>query len=99
MEYRGWLRHAQRGGHIPGAVHLDWQRTLQRAGTLLPPEALKALLLQAGVLPDKHIITYCQVGVRASHVAFVLTLLGYPQVAVYDGSWAEWGNDPHRPIE
>lgn len=99
FEYRGWRRYAARGGHIPGAVHVEWTRTLQRDGTFLPPERLKALLLQAGVAPDKPVITYCQVGVRAAHLAFVLTLLGYPQVAVYDGSWAEWGNDPYSPIE
>jgi thiosulfate/3-mercaptopyruvate sulfurtransferase len=53
----------------------------------------------AGVSPDKRVITYCQAGVRAAHLAFVLALLGYPDVAVYDGSWDEWGNDPHTPVE
>jgi thiosulfate/3-mercaptopyruvate sulfurtransferase len=98
-EYRGSLRYAARGGHIPGAVHLEWKRALQQDGTFLPPEALSTLVRQAGVSPGRRIITYCQSGVRAAHVAFVLTMLGYPNVAVYDGSWAEWGNDPQSPIE
>jgi thiosulfate/3-mercaptopyruvate sulfurtransferase len=99
LEYRGWQRYAARGGHIPGAVHVEWKQALQPDGTFLPPEALAALLQQAGVSPAQRIITYCQVGVRAAHMAFVLALLGFPDVAVYDGSWAEWGNDPQTPIE
>jgi thiosulfate/3-mercaptopyruvate sulfurtransferase len=43
-------------------------------------------------------VTYCQGGVRAAHAAFALRLAGYPRVRIYDGSWAEWGNDPALPI-
>ncbi len=44
-------------------------------------------------------MTYCQGGVRAAHAALALRIAGYPRVRVYDGSWAEWGNDPALPID
>jgi 3-mercaptopyruvate sulfurtransferase SseA len=53
----------------------------------------------AGVSPEQEVVTDCQGGVRAAHTALALTLAGYPTVRVYDGSWAEWDNDPGSPIE
>ena len=53
----------------------------------------------AGLLPEQVLVTYCQGGVRAADAALALRIAGYPRVRVYDGSWAEWGNDPALPIE
>ncbi len=99
-EYQGGVVRAARGGHIPGAVNIDWTNNLA-AGTALfrPAKELKELYEAAGVAKDKEVVTYCQTGVRASHTYFTLRFLGYPRVRVYDGSWEEWGNDPALPIQ
>ena len=64
----------------------------------LPSNELRTLYEEAGIAADKEIVTHCQTGIRAAHSYFALRLLGYPKVRLYDGSWAEWGNDPETPI-
>lgn len=100
-EYDGAEAMAARGGHIPGAVNLEWTRLLAEGepGTLLPVGDIVAALAAAGATPDREVVTYCQVGGRAAHTYFVLRLAGYPRVRLYEGSWAEWGNDPALPVE
>ena len=99
----GWkyqVEASQRGGHIPGAVNIPWDRTLKEDGTFKPMEELQALYANNGVIPDKEVISCCIVGGRSNHTWFVLTyLLGYPNVRLYDGSWAEWGTLIGVPIE
>ncbi|MEM1954635.1 MAG: sulfurtransferase [Nitrososphaerota archaeon] len=92
--------HAQRGGHIPGAINIPWGKALNEDGTFKPVEELRKLYESAGVTPDKEVITYCRIGERSSVTWFVLKyLLGYPKVRNYDGSWSEWGNAVGAPIE
>jgi len=92
--------HAQRGGHIPGAVNIPWSQAVKEDGTFKTPEELRKLYEGKGVVVDKDIVTYCRIGERSSFTWFVLKyLLGYPNVKNYDGSWTEWGNMVKNPIE
>jgi thiosulfate/3-mercaptopyruvate sulfurtransferase len=93
--------HAQRGGHIPGAVNIPWAQAVNDSdGTFKSTDELKQLYESKGITPDKEIIAYCRIGERSSHTWFVLKyLLGYPKVKNYDGSWTEWGNMIANPIE
>jgi thiosulfate/3-mercaptopyruvate sulfurtransferase len=92
--------HAQRGGHIPGAVNIPWAQAVNEDGTFKSADELQKLYQSKGVAADKEVISYCRIGERSSHTWFVLKyLLGYPNVKNYDGSWTEWGNMIDNPIE
>ncbi|MDA1108093.1 MAG: sulfurtransferase [Proteobacteria bacterium] len=100
-EYRGTDKRAQRGGHIPGAVNMDWTETLdmQNSGRLIAADALRARLDALGVTPDKEVVVYCQTHHRSSHTYIVLKSLGYPRLKGYPGAWSEWGNSFDTPVE
>jgi thiosulfate/3-mercaptopyruvate sulfurtransferase len=83
---------AGRAGHIPGAVHLPIDLLHTSDGTLKKVADLRQIFQERGVTPERRVVTYCTIGARASEAAAVLRyLLDYPNVHVYDGSWAEWG--------
>ncbi len=85
-----------RPGHIPGAVNLDWTTTLAD-GKFRELGQLRQLMAGAGAAPGKEIVTYCQVGTRASAIYFVARLLGY-QARIYDGSMNEWASLTALPV-
>jgi thiosulfate/3-mercaptopyruvate sulfurtransferase len=105
-------QHAGRGGvtygrpgRIPGSVSVP-ARALTDPAThaYLAPDRLRAAFEAAGVLRGsaaggRPVVTYCGAGIAASSDAFVLTLLGARDVAVYDGSLEEWARDPACPME
>ena len=80
-----------RSGHMPGALNLPWQGLLSGEGTLLAPDALETAFRVAGVDLNAPIITSCGSGITASGLALALATLGRDDIAVYDGSWTEWG--------
>jgi len=100
-EFIGNKRFAERGGHIPGAVNLDWIETMDRNRGLRfkPAEALRVLLTSLGITPEKEIVCYCQSHHRSAHSFIMLKSLGFTRVRGYPGSWSDWGNSPDTPIE
>jgi thiosulfate/3-mercaptopyruvate sulfurtransferase len=91
---------AGRPGHIPGAVHLHADLLRTADGAFKNAAELRQLLQDRGVVPERTVVTYCTIGIRASEAALVLRyLLGYPDARVYYGSWAEWGTRAETPIE
>jgi thiosulfate/3-mercaptopyruvate sulfurtransferase len=92
--------HAMRGGHIPGAINISWNKVVNRDGTFKSADDLKKLFDSMSITPNKEVITYCRIGERSAHMWFALKyLLGYHNAKSYDGSWMEWGNVIGNPIE
>jgi thiosulfate/3-mercaptopyruvate sulfurtransferase len=94
------LRGNARGGHVPGARHLEWRQLMQGppARRFRPLEEIEALLRDAGIDPNAPTVTYCELGIRAAFGTFVLRLLGNASGRTYDGSMNEWANRPDTPL-
>ncbi len=88
-----------RGGHIPGSLNLPYDRLFAPDGSLLPSADLRRLFEAARVDLHQPIVTTCGSGVTACVLALGLHLVGRPDVAVYDGSWTEWGGRGDVPVE
>jgi thiosulfate/3-mercaptopyruvate sulfurtransferase len=88
-----------RGGHIPGSLSLPYETLYRPDGTLKPPHELREAVTAAGVDLDRPVVTTCGSGVTASVLALALYLIGRRDVAVYDGSWSEWGSRSDTPVE
>ena len=101
MEYSGTKVFAARGGHIPGAVNMNWMDLIDTENhlQLKSVNEMEKILQTKGVTKDKTIITHCQTHHRSSHSYIVLKSLGYEMIKGYPGSWSDWGNDPSTPIE
>ena len=86
-----------RGGHIPTAVNVSWDRSVHPNSRFRSRTELEEIY--AGLDPHSPTVTYCRVGDRSAHTWFVLKyLLGFENVRNYDGSWVEWGNMIRMPI-
>jgi thiosulfate/3-mercaptopyruvate sulfurtransferase len=90
-----------KGGHIPGSLNLPFTDVIDSAsGVLLPNHLLTERFERAGIDLAKPVVTTCGSGVTAAVLALALHEIGHKDVALYDGSWSEWG-DPGAdvPIE
>lgn len=93
-EYTGEVKRAEKSGHIPNAIHLEWSEVIESDGVpyFKPASEIQEIYTSAGLTPDKEIIPHCQSNVRGSHSYFTLRLMGFDSVRPYEGSWAEYGN-------
>jgi thiosulfate/3-mercaptopyruvate sulfurtransferase len=87
-----------RGGHMPGARNVHYAALVNADGTLRTAQELGAAFATAGVDLAGPIVTTCGSGVTAALLALALARLGREDVAVYDGSWAEWGGRRDTPV-
>ena len=86
-------------GHIPSSVNVPYESLFNADGTWKRGDALRQAFEAQGVDLDRPTVTSCGSGVTAAVLAFGLHLLGKKDVALYDGSWSEWGADPSTPKE
>jgi thiosulfate/3-mercaptopyruvate sulfurtransferase len=87
-----------RGGHMPGACNVPFADVVNADGTLKSAEQIRTTFEAAGVDLAKPIVTSCGSGLTASVLALALARIGRNDVAVYDGSWTEWGGRADTPI-
>jgi thiosulfate/3-mercaptopyruvate sulfurtransferase len=96
------LRNIKRGGFIESSVPVYWEDTLDATTKTFKSAAdIQKLYRDRGITPADDVITYCQIGMRASHDLFTLALIGHDltKLRTYYGSWEEWGNRDDTPIK
>ncbi|MEY3985330.1 MAG: hypothetical protein RLZ59_775 [Pseudomonadota bacterium] len=84
-------------GHIPGSFNLPHSQMFNADGTWKQGDALKAAFESAGIDLGRPLVASCGSGLTAASLVFGAHLLGKEDVALYDGSWSDWGSDPDTP--
>jgi thiosulfate/3-mercaptopyruvate sulfurtransferase len=98
-EFCGDMVRSARGGHIPGAINIEWTYLMDRQRNLRLREDAQDILDAAGLTQDKVITTHCQSHHRSAFTYMAARILGYKNISAYDGSWSEWGNLDSTPVE
>ncbi len=89
-----------RGGHIPGSLNLPFTDLMEMESQTMKPRAeIAACLAAAGIDPRRPVTTTCGSGITAAVLALGLHMTGHRGVAVYDGSWCDWGAGEDTPVE
>ena len=93
-------RAGMRSGHMPGALNLPYGDLMdpKKNFVMRSAEEIKALADKAGIDMKRPLVTSCGSGVTACYAALAFYLIGKEDVAVYDGSWSEWGGRQDTPI-
>ena len=87
-----------RSGHIPGSKNIPFDSLVNDDGTYKSRDAIKAAFDTAGIDLAKPVIGTCGSGVTSAVLAFGAALIGHDKMAIYDGSWSEWGANAHNPV-
>lgn len=89
-----------RSGHIPGSLNLPFNDLLDPATqTILSAAEMKERFEAAGMDMNRPVVTTCGSGLTAAVLALGLHIVGHKSVALYDGSWTEWGEPGDTPVE
>lgn len=85
-------------GHVPGAVNAPLTGNTDETGRFLPDQDLRDRFVALGVAGGGPVAAYCGSGVTATQTLLALRLAGFPDAALYPGSWSGWITDPSRPV-
>ena len=89
-----------RSGRIPGSFNLPFNTLIDpETSTMRPAAELSARLAESGIDTGRPVVTTCGSGVTACVLALAMHLTGKDDVAIYDGSWTEWGGRSDTPVE
>lgn len=99
-EFKGATKFGEaRGGHLPKAISLPFNKVYNTDGTIRDNKELEQIFKDAGLNKEDEIITYCTKGIRSAHLALIMKMVGYNNVKNYDASFYDWAGDASNPLE